>query len=508
MQLRLDEYAHLDSPIHRWEPRAKFVALFALIIAFSMVRDLHLVPFMLVITAGLYALARLPLSFLIARLKYPGVFLLALVIILPLFTGSTVIAQIGFLSVRAEGLTYMALVVSRFAAILTVSLILFGTAPFMTHVRTLRRLGIPPLLADLLLLTVRYLFQIADAFQRMQIAMRLRGFSLTHLNGRSASQLAGLLASLFIRSYEQAERVYHAMRLRGYGESPSSALKAPHPPTPSPSQAIERGSSAPVFLPSLAGDDADTPALSITRLAFSYPGRPPVLNGIDLSVQYGERVGVIGANGAGKTSLFLTICGVLTPSSGEIRAGGELLPLGKVQPSIGLVFQNSDDQLFSPTVREDVAFGAVNLSLSAAEVEARVSEALTLTGAAHLADRAPHHLSGGEKRMVAIAAVLAMRPRLVLYDEPDANLDSRARRRLIHFLQAAPHTLLLASHDLELILEVCDRVIVLDEGRVVADGAARTIMADQVLMQAHGLEKPHSLIPHTHLSDTGSNSHE
>lgn len=250
------------------------------------------------------------------------------------------------------------------------------------------------------------------------------------------------------------------------------------------------------------------PALSITRLTFSYPGRPPVLNGIDLTVQHGERIGVIGANGAGKTSLFLTICGVLAPSSGEIRAGGELLPPGKVQPSIGLVFQNSDDQLFSPSVREDVAFGAVNLSLSADEVEARVSEALTLTGAAHLADRAPHHLSGGEKRMVAIAAVLAMRPRLVLYDEPDANLDSRARRRLIHFLQAAPHTLLLASHDLELILEVCDRVIVLDEGRVVADGAARTIMADQALMQAHGLEKPHSLIPHTHVLDAGSNSHE
>ena len=478
MQLRLDEYAHLESPIHRWEPRAKFLALFALIIAFSMVRDLRLVPFMLAITASLYALARLPLSFLISRLKYPGVFLLTLVIGLPLFSGSTVIAHIGFLSVRAEGLAYMLLVVSRFAAILTVSLILFGTSPFLTHVRTLRRLGIPPLLADLLLLTVRYLFQIADTFNRMQIAMRLRGFSLTRLNRRGASQLAGLLASLFIRSFEQAERVYKAMRLRGYGMD--------------------------IFVEAARGD-----ALEITRLTFSYPGRAPVLNGIDLTIQHGERVGVIGANGAGKTSLFLAVCGVLTPSAGEIRAGGQQLPPGKVHPSIGLVFQNSDDQLFSPTVREDVAFGAVNLNLSAAEVETRVSEALTLTGTAHLADRAPHHLSGGEKRMVSIAAVLAMRPRLVLYDEPDANLDARARRRLIAFLRAAPHTLILASHDLELVLEVCDRVIVLDEGKVVADGAARTIMADQPLMEAHGLEKPHSLIPHAHLLESdGRHSHE
>lgn len=478
MHLHIDQYAHLDSPIHRWQPRAKFLTLFALIVLFSLVRDLRLVPPMLVVTAGLFALSRLPLGFLVARLRYPGVFLLALIIILPLFSGQTVIYELGPLAVRAEGLEYMLLVVSRFAAILTVSLIIFGTSSFLTTVRTLRALGIPAVLADMLLLTIRYIFEIADSFGRMQTAMRLRGFSLTRLNTRAAGQLAGLLASLFIRSFEQAERVYKAMRLRGYGitQEEKQAAMTHHV------------------------QDA-TAALSLSGLRFSYPGRPPALNGVNLAVATGERVGLIGPNGAGKTSLFLSVCGVLTPEAGEVQVYGTSVRGGKYHPQIGLVFQNSDDQLFSPTVREDIAFGPVNMGLEPDAVDQCVAEALALTGTAHLVERAPHHLSGGEKRMVSIASVLAMRPGLVLYDEPDANLDMRARRRLIEFLRTAPHTLILASHDLEMVLEVCDRVILLDSGRVVADGNSRTIMADQALMEAHGLEKPHSLIPHRHLTN-------
>ncbi len=477
MHLHIDQYAHLNSPIHRWHPRAKFLTLFALIIAFSLVRDLRLAPIMVLITAGLYALSSLPLHFAVSRLRYPGMFLLVLIIILPLFTGQTVIAQVGPLSVRAEGVEYMLLVVSRFVSILTISLLIFGTSSFLTNVRTLRGLGIPSLLADMLLLTLRYVFEIAASFAQMQIAMRLRGFAITRLNRRGAAQIAGLLASLFIRSYEQAERVYKAMRLRGYGITPEEKTS---------------------LMDHTA--QANTAALHINGLRFSYPGRPPALNGIDFQTATGERVGLIGPNGAGKTSLFLTICGVLAPNSGAITVLGTELRPGKFHPQIGMVFQNSDDQLFSPTVREDIAFGPVNLGFDADEIENAVSEALALTGTEHLADRAPHHLSGGEKRMVSIASVLATRPGVVLYDEPDANLDMRARRRLIEFLRGAPHTLILASHDLEMVLEVCDRVILLDDGQVVADGDPRTIMADQALMEAHGLEKPHSLIPHRHIN--------
>jgi cobalt/nickel transport system ATP-binding protein len=238
------------------------------------------------------------------------------------------------------------------------------------------------------------------------------------------------------------------------------------------------------------------PALSISRLSFSYPDKPNVLRDVSLEVLPGERVGLIGPNGAGKTTCFLAICGVLRPDAGEIVLFGRPMTRGDFRPEIGMIFQNPDDQLFCPSARDDVAFGPQNLGLPKEEVETRVIEALSVTGTLELADRPPHHLSGGEKRMVSIAGVLAMRPRLVIYDEPNANLDVRSRRRLIRYLQASEETILIASHDLELILEVCDRAILMDEGRIVANGNPREMMCDVELMEAHGLERPHSLVPH------------
>lgn len=221
-----------------------------------------------------------------------------------------------------------------------------------------------------------------------------------------------------------------------------------------------------------------------------------MLQGIDLTIQVGERVGFIGPNGAGKTTLFLLACGVLEPDSGQIELFGQNLTPGQFHPEIGMIFQDADDQLFSPSVWDDVAFGPQNLGLSPEQIDARVGEALLTAGVLELAQRTPHHLSAGEKRMVAIAGVLAMRPRLMIYDEPSASLDIRSRRRLIQYLQASSETQLIASHDLEFILEVCDRVVLLDGGRLIADGAPAEIMADVALMEAHGLEKPHSLIHH------------
>lgn len=243
--------------------------------------------------------------------------------------------------------------------------------------------------------------------------------------------------------------------------------------------------------------NVERPALAVSGLSFSYPNQPDVLRDVSLRVMSGERVGLIGPNGAGKTTFFLAVCGVLKSGTGEIQLFGEQVNHGGFHPEIGMVFQNPDDQLFCPSVREDVAFGPRNLGLSNEQVEARVEEALSKTGVLGLVDRAPHHLSGGEKRMVSIAGVLAMRPRLVIYDEPNANLDMRSRRRLIRFLQATEQTILVASHDLELILEVCGRVALMDKGRIVAKGDPRRLMSDADLMESHGLEKPHSLIPHT-----------
>ena len=236
-----------------------------------------------------------------------------------------------------------------------------------------------------------------------------------------------------------------------------------------------------------------TKAITLSNLCFNYGEERAILTDISLDIATGETVGLIGANGAGKTSLFLTICGILKATYGEVKLLDRAIEAGQFNPEIGLVFQNPDDQLFCPTVRDDIAFGLENLNLSPEEVETRINEALSLTGVTHLTERISHQLSGGEKCMVAIAAVLAMLPQIVLYDEPSANLDLRARRRLINFLKTSRETIVVSSHDLELVIEVCDRVIMLNQGRIVADGSPVEVMCNKELMEANGLEVPHSL---------------
>lgn len=238
------------------------------------------------------------------------------------------------------------------------------------------------------------------------------------------------------------------------------------------------------------------PALQVKDLEFSYTGKEKVLEGMDLEIGPGERVGLIGPNGAGKTTFFLVVSGVLKATAGEILLLGEPLSNGRFNPDVGMVFQKPDDQLFCPSVSEDIAFGPRNMGLAPDEIERRVAGAMAVTEVTGLAERPVHHLSEGEKRLVTIACILAMQSEMILYDEPSAGLDIRSRRRLISLLQKSEETLLMASHDLELILEVCGRVILLDHGKIVVDGDPQIIMADEALMEAHGQEKPHSLVPH------------
>ena len=233
MRFNLDEYAYLNSPLHRWEPRYKLLGLVALIFAFASVQHLVLVPLILGITALVYGLSRLPLTFLYQRLCYPGYFILGVVVLLPWLSGETVIWHWQGLTLYGEGLRAMALISGRFLAIVTMSLILCSTTPFLVMVKTLRALGLPPLLVDMLLLTYRYLFELSASLHTMRRAMTLRGFLAPRppaqrpqpWPGRSPftpfltmlKQLAALAGTLLIRSYEQAERIYQAMRLRGYG---------------------------------------------------------------------------------------------------------------------------------------------------------------------------------------------------------------------------------------------------------------------------------------------------
>ncbi len=225
-----------------------------------------------------------------------------------------------------------------------------------------------------------------------------------------------------------------------------------------------------------------------------------MLSGIDLALAPGERVGLVGPNGAGKSSLLLTLAGALRATHGHVTLNDQPLRPGAFVPGVGLVFQDADDQLFSPTVAEDVAFGAANMGLTGAALSDAVANALDRTGIAHLANRPVHHLSGGEKRLACIAGVLVMDPGVLLLDEPSAALDLRNRRRLIALLAGLPQAMLIASHDLELILDLCPRVVLIDAspegGRIRADGPARAVLGDADLMARHGQEVPHSLIPH------------
>lgn len=230
--------------------------------------------------------------------------------------------------------------------------------------------------------------------------------------------------------------------------------------------------------------------LDIRALSVAYPDGTVAVSELTLSVQPGERVALIGANGAGKTSLLLALVGVL-PCTGGVEADGLALSkrtLPALRDRLGLVFQNPDDQLFMPTIFEDVAFGLQGRGLPPEEIAGRVRAQLAALGAAHLETRSPRRLSGGEKRMAALAAVLAMEPRYLLLDEPTAFLDPRARRALIRALRALPHAMLIATHDLAFAAETCARCVLLREGRVFADGPARKLLYDAALMDACGVE--------------------
>ncbi len=234
-------------------------------------------------------------------------------------------------------------------------------------------------------------------------------------------------------------------------------------------------------------------SIDVVDLGFAYPDGTVALDGVSFEITHGESVAIVGANGAGKSTLLMHLNGVLSPTRGSVRIGD--VPVSKdtlqdIRKAVGMVFQNPDDQLFMPTVREDVAFGPMNLGLPAEDVDARVDEALARVDAIHLKTRPPYRLSGGEKRAVAIATVLAMCPNILVMDEPSSNLDPRARRRLIELLETFEHTKILATHDLDMTLDLCKRIIVIAEGRVAADGPTEQVFADDTLLDKCGLERP------------------
>jgi cobalt/nickel transport system ATP-binding protein len=233
-------------------------------------------------------------------------------------------------------------------------------------------------------------------------------------------------------------------------------------------------------------------SIEINQFSFTYPDGHVALRDVSLHIAPCEKVALVGPNGAGKSTLMLNLNGIFR-GEGQISVAGLELnekTMGKVRAAVGLVFQSPDDQLFSPTVYDDVAFGPLYQGYPEVEVRQRVAEALAVVGMDEYAGRVSHHLSMGEKKRIAIATVLSMKPELLVLDEPTAGLDPRARRSLIHLLRELPLTMLVSTHDMLMVRELFPRMVIMDEGRIVADGATVVLMEDEALLSAHGLEKP------------------
>ncbi len=235
------------------------------------------------------------------------------------------------------------------------------------------------------------------------------------------------------------------------------------------------------------------PAVELDGVHFAYPDGHVALDDVSVRIGAGERVAVLGPNGAGKSTLCLHLNGILAPQRGSVRIGGlpvEGRNLKEVRRRVGLVFQDPDDMLFMPTVAQDVGFGPSNLGLPEDEVRRRVERALAMVGMAGAGERSPHHLSFGQRKRVAAAAALSMEPEVLVLDEPSSNLDPRGRREFGEILELLEQTLLMVTHDLPYALQLCDRALVIDAGRMVADGPIADLLGDAELLAAHDLELP------------------
>ena len=234
-------------------------------------------------------------------------------------------------------------------------------------------------------------------------------------------------------------------------------------------------------------------SIKIENLYYEYPDGYEALRGIDLTLYKGESLGIVGANGAGKSTLLLQLTGINYPSKGKIEVNSMEINkknLAQIRKDIGFVFQNPEDQLFTTSIYEDVAFGPKNYKLSKEEVDKRVNEALEKVGILDLKDRAPYRLSGGQQNLAAIATAISMEPSILIMDEPTAALDPKARRRLINLLNSFEYTKIIASHDLDMILDTCKRTIVIKDGQIAADGNTKDILLDEKLMDECNLELP------------------
>ncbi len=499
---RLDRLAYLDTAVHRIDPRAKVITTLVFIVcvvSFGKYEVLPMVPFVLY-PVVLATEGDLPLGFLLRKIVTVAPFAVLVGIFNPLLDRE-VIAYLGGVGISGGWISFSSILL-RFFLTTIAALVLIATTSFSGVCVGLGKLGLPDVLVTQLLLLYRYIFVLGEETMRMARARALRSFKG---HGMGLAVYGQILGHLLLRTYARATRVYQAMLARGF-DGRVRILRELHFTmrdaafvfgwsalflafrlynVPAPSRPIRDGTGL-----------MSHHSIEVSDLGFTYPDGTAALDAVSFRIGHGESIALVGANGAGKSTLLMHLNGFLLPSCGAVRIGE--VPVGKgtvadIRKTIGMVFQDPDDQLFMPTVSEDVAFGPMNLGLPVEEIQLRVDDALERVGALHLADRPPYRLSGGEKRAVAIATVLAMAPSILVMDEPSSNLDPRARRRLITLLDTFDHTKIIATHDLDMAMDLCERTIVMSDGTITADGPTHEIFADDALLEASGLEKPLSL---------------
>jgi cobalt/nickel transport system permease protein len=471
-------YLPASTVIHRLPGRIKLVAAFGFVVAVVSTPREQFWAFGVhaAVLASLALVARVPFPILIRRMSVEIPFLL-FAVLMPFLTPGQRVEVLG-VPMSADGLYDAWNVVVKATLGVATSIILAATTEVHDLVRGLGRLRMPALLVQIMSFMIRYGDLVLDETRRMRVARESRGFLARDV--RHLPAVARSVGALFIRVYERGERVHLAMLSRGYpGQLPGVVTRKPSEPAMS-------ASADPVPI--------RPPALEIEDLVYAYPDGHQALRGVNLTVRRGERLALLGPNGAGKTTVALHLNGVLTPVSGELRVSGlAVLPenLREIRRRVGIVFQDPDDQLFMPTVRDDVAFGPANFGLRGEDLDLRVDRALRAVGLSDLAHRAPHHLSFGQRRRAAVATVLAMDPEVLVLDEPSSNLDPASRRELAEILDPLDLTLVMVTHDLLYALQLCQRSVILSGGQIVADGPTRQVLADASLLARHRLELPY-----------------
>ncbi len=369
---------------------------------------------------------------------------------------------------------------------------MIATTPFFDTLRALRWFKVPPLICNLVMFTYRFIFVLLDEMGRMRLARKSRGFTggRSLLDKEAFKTISYTIGMVFVRSNVRAGKIYDALLSRGYsGEIKTlTMLKV---------KGAGRGHGAVVrFLERLpdrlAVRSGPMDVMKLQNVWYRYPESPFALEDISLAIAKGERVSLVGPNGAGKSTLLHLMAGLYYPTKGKLEVEGTLLTKKEarsVRQKVGFLFQDPDDQIFMPTVWEDVAFGPINMGMEETDVKERVAKAMELAGIADFKDRVPHRLSIGEKKRVAIAGLLAMSPPMLLLDEPTANLDPQGRRDLVNILESLDQGFVLATHDLSVAFELTDRVIVLKK-KVIFDGDFRALVDDQAVLKEANLELP------------------